>query len=52
MKKKKKKHDKIVLRGRDKWNFREVLISKTVIGSYITHEEFVSVNNVLRKLDF
>ena len=27
----------------------EVLISKVLIDSYISHDEFVSVNNVLRK---
>ena len=27
----------------------EVLISKALIDSYITHDELVSVNNVLRK---
>ena len=47
--KKKKKHDKIVLLGKDKLNTVEVIISKALIDSYITHEEFVSVNNVLRE---
>ena len=46
-KKKKKKHSKIVLLGKDKLNTTEVLISKTLIDSYISHDEFVSVNNVL-----
>ena len=46
-KKKKKKHSKIVLLGTDKLNTTEVLISKTLIDSYISHDEFVSVNNVL-----
>ena len=49
IKKKKKKYDKIVLLGKDKLNSIEVLISKILIDSYITHDEFVSVNNVLRE---
>ena len=49
IKKKKKKHDKIVLLGKYKLNIIEVLISKALIDSYITHDEFVSVNNLLRE---
>ena len=49
IKKKKKKHDKIVLLGKYKLNTIEVLISKALIDSYITHDEFVSVNNLLRE---
>ena len=49
IKKKKKKHDKIVPLGRDKLNTIEVLISKALIDSYIIHNELVSVNNVLRE---
>ena len=45
-KKKKKNHDKIVLLGKDKLNTIEVLISKSLIDSYISHGKFVSVNNV------
>ena len=44
---KKKKHDKIVLLGNDKLN--AILISKALIDSYISHDEFVLVNNVLRE---
>ena len=40
IKKKKDEHDKIVL---------QVLISKTLIDSYISHDEFDSINNVLRE---
>ena len=47
--KKKKKHDKIVSSGKDKLNTIEVLISKASIDSYISHNEFISVNNVLRE---
>ena len=46
--KKKKKHDKIVLLGKDKLNIIKVLISKALIDSYISHDEFVLVNNMLR----
>ena len=49
IKKKKKKHYKMVLLGKDKLNTIEVLISKSLIDSYISHEEFVSVNNKLRE---
>ena len=49
VKKKKKQHDKIVLLGKDKLNTIEVLISKELIDSYISHDEFAFVNNVLRK---
>ena len=45
----KKKHDKIVLLGKDKLNTTEVLISKNLIDSYINYDECVSVNNVLRE---
>ena len=48
-KKKKKKHDKIVLLGKDKLNTVEVLISKAVMESYISHDQFFSVNDVLRE---
>ena len=47
--KKKKKPDKIVLLGKDTLNTIEVLISKALIDSYISHYEFALVNNVLRE---
>ena len=47
--KKRKKHDKIVLLGKDKLNTIEVLISKVLNDSYISRDEFLSVNNVLRE---
>ena len=47
--KKKKKHGKLVLLEKDKLNISEGLISKALINSYIIHDEFVSVNNVLRE---
>ena len=46
IKKKKKKHDKIVLLAKDKLNSIEVLVSKALIDSNISHDKFVSVNNV------
>ena len=49
IKKKKKKHDKIVLLGKDKLNTIEGLISNALINSYNSHGEFVSVNNILRE---
>ena len=47
IKKKKKKHDKILMLEKEKWNTIEVLIFKALIDSYISNDEFVSVNNVL-----
>ena len=47
--KEKKKRDKIVLLGKDKINTIEVLISKALNNSSIHDDEFVSLNNVLRK---
>ena len=34
---------------KDKLNTVEVLISQSLIDSYISHDEFVSVNNVLKE---
>ena len=47
-KKKKKKQDKIVLLVSSKLNSIKVLISKALIDSIITHDEFVSINNMLK----
>ena len=44
VKKKEKKHDKIVLSEKDELNTIEVLIFKAIIDSYVSHDEFVSVN--------
>ena len=49
IKKKKKKHDKIVLLGKDKLNTIEVLISKAVMEAYISHDQFFSVNDMVRE---
>ena len=49
IKKKKKKHDKIVLLAKSKLNGIEVLISKSLIDSNISHDEFVLTNDVLEE---
>ena len=46
--KKKKKHDKIILLAKSKLNSIEVLISKDLFNSNISHEEFDLTNNVLK----
>ena len=46
IKKKKKKHDKIVLLTKSRLNNIEVLISKALIDSNISHDEFVLMSNV------
>ena len=46
IKKKRKKHDKIVLLAKSKLNSIEVLISKALIDSNISHDEYVLINNV------
>ena len=51
IKKKKKKHDKIVLLPKSKLNSIEALISKALINSFISHDEFVLINNVLKEYD-
>ena len=42
-------HDRIVLLAKTKLNTIKVLISKALINSFINHDEFVSVNNMLRE---
>ena len=49
IKKKKKKQEKIVSLAKSKLNRTEVLISKSLIDSNIGHDEFVSINNVLKE---
>ena len=39
----------MVLLGKDKLNTTEILISKALIDSYISHDQFTSINNVLRE---
>ena len=49
IKKKRKKHDKIVLLAIYKLNSVEVLIYRALIDSGITHDELVLINNVLKE---
>ena len=49
IKKKKRKHDKIVSLAKSKLNSIEALISKYLIDSVISHDEFVLINNVLKE---
>ena len=44
IKKEKKKHDKMVLIAKSKLSSTEVLISKVLIDSVISHNEFVLIN--------
>ena len=49
IKKKKKKHDKIVFPAKTKLNSIEVLISKALLDSNISYDEFVLINNMLKE---
>ena len=49
IKKKRKKHNKIVLLAKFKLNNIEVLISKALINSNINHNEFVLINDELKE---
>ena len=51
IKKKKKKYDKIVLLAKSQLNGIEVLVSKGLIDSNMSHDEFVLINNVLKEYD-
>ena len=51
IKKLKKKYDKIVLLAKSKFNSIEVLISKVLIDSVISHDKFVLINNVIKEYD-
>ena len=46
---KKKKHHKVVLLAKSKLNRIEILISKALIDSNISHNEFVLINNMLKE---
>ena len=48
IKKNKKKHNKKVLLAEYKLNSTKILNSKVLIGSNITHDEFILINNVLK----
>ena len=50
IKKKKKKYDRIISLAKSKLNIIEVLISKSLTDSNISHDEFVLINNVLKNL--
>ena len=52
IKKKKNMHDKIVLIGKHQLNTINILISKFLFDSYISHDELVSVNNVFVLLEY
>ena len=49
IKKKKKKHDKIVLLAKSKLNSIEVLISMSLIDTIFSHDESLLRNNVLKE---
>ena len=51
IKKKNKKHDKIVSLAKSKLNRIDVLISNFLIDSNISRDEFVLINNVLKQLE-
>ena len=51
IRKKKKKHDKIDLLAKSKFNIMEVLIFKALIDSNISHNEVVLINNMLKEFD-
>ena len=53
IKKKKKKHDKILLlaKSENQQNSVKVLISKALIESTISHDEFILINNVRKEFD-
>ena len=51
IKKRKKKHNKVKLLAKCKLNNIEVLISKVLIDSNISHDKFVLINNVLKEYD-
>ena len=50
IKKMKKKHDKIVLLAKSKLNSMEVLISKALLDSNISYDEFTLMKNALREI--
>ena len=41
----------MVLLAKDKSNTTEVLLSITLLNSFISHDKFVSMNNMLREND-
>ena len=51
IKKRKNKHDKIVFLGKSKLDSVEILISKALIDSNISHNAFILINNALKEFD-
>ena len=51
IKKKKKKHDKIVFSEKSKSNLIEIVFSKALMHQNINHDEFVLINNALKEYD-
>ena len=51
IKKKKKRHDKILLLAKSKLNSVEVLISEALIDSNISHDDFILINNVQKEFN-
>ena len=49
IKKRKKKHNKRILLEKSKLSSIEILISKALIHSNISHDKFVFINNVLKE---
>ena len=49
MSRKKKNHDKIVFLANNKLNITTTVISEALVDSYSSHEEFVSMNDVLKE---
>ena len=46
-----RKRKRSMIRSKSKLNSREVLISKALIDSNISHDKFVLINNVLKEYD-
>ena len=51
IKKKKKKHNRVLLLGKSKLNNVGVLISKALISSNISHNEIALINRVPKEFD-
>ena len=49
IKKKKKKHDRVVLSAKSKLNSIEVSISEVLVDSVISHDEFLLITNVIKE---
>ena len=45
------KHDKIVTLAKSTLNSIETLLSKALVDSNISHDEFVLINNMLKEYD-